>query len=260
MTHTTDLLERLWLSLACNQRKGLLRKGAGRVEAGDDTQFVDKGVTVEQTERLLARMIKEDWLERSKAGYYTLAPRALLELRTWLMDTYNDQDEPDEWQRIKFCAACREILTVGQRCANANCVVRLHNICEAAYWNSRPAKKCPKCHTPWTGNKFVGEKVITTTEEYLKGKRRSGGGKRAREEVEEAEEESQPQHRQRNGRPSASAAQLEQESDDAEDNDQQDDEEDEEEEEERPARRRNGARGLVQDEASASDEDEGDDE
>ena len=36
-------------------------------------------------------------------------------------------------------------------------------------------KKCPICRTEWTGQHFVGERAVTTTEKYLQGKRRSGG-------------------------------------------------------------------------------------
>lgn len=162
--------------------QGAFRKGSGRQNTGEDSQFVDKGVTQEQVEKLLAHLVMEGWLERSRAGYYSLAPRALMELRSWLVETYNESDEPEEWQRIKFCEACREIVTIGKRCTNMECNVRLHNICETAYWNTRPANKCPKCHTEWTGNRFVGEKAVTTTEDYLKGRRRSGAQKRHRDD------------------------------------------------------------------------------
>jgi non-structural maintenance of chromosomes element 1 len=174
------------------------RRGAGRQSVGNDSQSVDKGVTGEQVEKLLAGLVKENWLERSKDGFYRLSPRALMELRTWLVDTYNDSDDPEEWQRIKFCEACKEIVTVGQRCADLECNVRLHNICESAYWNSRPGKKCPKCETAWDGKRFVGEKAMTTTEDYLKGKRRSGGKRSRPDEGEGGQEE--PLGRKRNGK------------------------------------------------------------
>jgi len=31
------------------------------------------------------------------------------------------------------------------------------------------------CQAEWTGNNFVGERAVTTTEKYMQGKRRSGG-------------------------------------------------------------------------------------
>lgn len=35
------------------------------------------------------------------------------------------------------------------------------------------AEKCPVCKAPWPGNKFVGEKALTTTDQNLQSRRRS---------------------------------------------------------------------------------------
>jgi non-structural maintenance of chromosomes element 1 len=168
-------------------------KGTSRRDSEENSQLAaDKGVTGEQAEKLLAGLVKEKWLEHSKDGFYKLSPRALMELRGWLIDAYNEEvDEDDDWQRIKFCEACKEIVTVGQRCANLDCNARLHNICEMAFWNSRPNKQCPKCDTAWEGKQYVGEKVITSTDERLKNRRRSGGAKRSRAADEDGDKEEQ---------------------------------------------------------------------
>jgi hypothetical protein len=152
----------------------------------------DKGVTNEQAERCLNSLVAEGWFERSKEGWYTLAPRALLELQTWLVNQYNDLDaERDVWQRIKFCDACKGIMTMGTRCADLECNARLHDICREAFFKSRRNRNCPRCGTPWDGKHYVGQRVITSTEDYLKGKRRSGGTRRSQveEEAEEDEDE-----------------------------------------------------------------------
>ena len=161
-----------------------------RQSMGEATQNTsDKGLTHTEAEKLLDRLVKETWLERSKESFYTLSPRALMELRSWLVETYNEDEEPDAWQRIKFCHACKEIVTIGQRCTDRECNVRLHNICTEAFWASRQGKTCPKCDTAWNGKSFVGQKAITSTEEYLKGKRKSGAGKRKSAPAEEEDEE-----------------------------------------------------------------------
>jgi len=170
--------------------------GGGRASLGEGEgeKAADKGLTSREAETLLDALITEGWFERSREGFYTLSPRALMELRSWLVETYNEEtDDPGEWQRIKFCEACKEIVTVGQRCANLECNVRLHDIC-GTYWNSRPDKKCPKCKTDWDEEHWVGQRVVTCTDDYLRGKRRSGGavpsrGKRGRQQEEEEEEE-----------------------------------------------------------------------
>ncbi|KAH0837090.1 Nse1 non-SMC component of SMC5-6 complex family protein [Fonsecaea pedrosoi] len=64
-------------------------------------------------ENMLHRMQSEGWLEKSRAGFYSLSPRALMELKGWLVDTYNDEDEDgNKKEKIKFCHACKEIITV----------------------------------------------------------------------------------------------------------------------------------------------------
>lgn len=149
--------------------------GSGRQSIGDDDmQTIDNGVRRSEAEKVLSGLMAQGWFERSKRGYYSLTPRAILELRSWLVDTYNDSDDPDEWQRIKSCRACKGIVTVGERCSNRDCDVRLHKICETAYWNSRPNKNCPNCETEWDGRHYVGEKAATSTDDNLREKRRSG--------------------------------------------------------------------------------------
>jgi hypothetical protein len=200
-THNTRRREimavRSQQALESEVRKGSKRQSVG--EATQSTQSSDKGLTLGEAEKLLENLVKETWLERSAEGFYTLSPRALMELRSWLVEAYNDSDDPNQWQRIKFCEACKEIVTIGQRCAERECNVRLHNICTAAFWNSRPGKTCPKCDTAWDGKHYVGQKAITSTEEYLKGKRRSGG-KRKTAAVEEDEEEDGRNDRRRSNR------------------------------------------------------------
>ncbi len=48
---------------------------------------------------------------------------------------------------------------------------------------------CPACRTEWDGKHYVGEKAITTSGSYLRGKRRSGARPREHEEDEEQEED-----------------------------------------------------------------------
>lgn len=154
-------------------------------ESGDEgTQAVGKGLTNAEAETLLASLVAEGWFERSKEGWYTLSARALLELRSWLVATYNDPDiEDGEWQHIKMCMACKQIVTIGQRCSEIDCNARLHDICQAAFWRTRREKKCPVCEREWDEKHWVGEKAITTGEAYLRGKRRSGGVRREEVEV-----------------------------------------------------------------------------
>lgn len=159
--------------------------------AGEESQSADKGLTHGQAEKLMLSLVEEGWFERSEKGWFTLSPRALMELKSWLAATYNDPDaEAGEWQHIKNCEACKGIVTMGQRCSEVSCIVRLHEGCLGPFWRTRREEKCPKCKTPWKGL-WVGEKAVTTTEAYNRGRRISGGGNRrtAQEDEEEGEGE-----------------------------------------------------------------------
>ncbi|PHH59494.1 hypothetical protein CDD82_2450 [Ophiocordyceps australis] len=145
-----------------------------------DQPAAEKGLKHSEVEDVLRNLVDQDWLEKSKDGFYSPTPRTLLELRPWLIEVYNDPDaEPDEWQRIKLCEACKDILTIGRRCQEPSCNLRLHDICHEAFFRSRRSKNCPKCDTAWTGERYVGERAITMTKAYQKGRRRDGGARRS---------------------------------------------------------------------------------
>lgn len=73
-------------------------------------------ITILQAEKVLSSMVEQGWFEKSRKNYYSLSPRALMELRGWLQETYNDEEDDDEGgegdiPKIKFCHACKEIVT-----------------------------------------------------------------------------------------------------------------------------------------------------
>jgi len=72
-----------------------------------------QSLTMTQAETVMQNLLVEGWLEKSRKNYFSLTPRALMELRSWLCDTYNYVNENGrKVERIKFCAACRDIVTV----------------------------------------------------------------------------------------------------------------------------------------------------
>lgn len=123
----------------------------------------EAGLTIKDAEHMLKSMVREGWFERSRAGYYSLTPRALMELREWLVDTYNeptDEMETDEYQKIKTCFGCKEIITVGQRCPNRECSGRLHEVCVNRMFRAQGNRQiCPVCNAEWTNPLPVGEKA-----------------------------------------------------------------------------------------------------
>ncbi|GFF57423.1 non-structural maintenance of chromosomes element 1 homolog [Aspergillus udagawae] len=150
---------------------------SSRRESQGATQQIQGGaaqsLTMSQAETVLKQLVEEGWLEKSRKGFYSLSPRGLMELRGWLIATYNENDEGRRVDKIKFCAACKDIITVGQRCGDRDCSGRLHDMCTRNFFRMRQAEQCPVCKAPWPGDKFVGERAITTTDTYMQGQRRS---------------------------------------------------------------------------------------
>lgn len=72
------------------------------------------GLSLKEAERVLSRVVEEGWFDRSEKGFLSLSPRALMELKGWLVETYNEEadDDGDAMERVKFCRACKEIVTV----------------------------------------------------------------------------------------------------------------------------------------------------
>ncbi|TGJ82221.1 hypothetical protein E0Z10_g6555 [Xylaria hypoxylon] len=157
------------------------------VENGEtQAQQAPKGLKSSEVETMMRSMVDEGWFERSRDGFYCLSARALLELRSWLLESYNDPDaEEGEWQRVKFCEACKDVVTIGQRCTERDCLIRLHDNCADAFFRTRRQRDCPKCSKEWTGKHFVGERAVTETEAYQRGRRRSGKAARHSNMVEE---------------------------------------------------------------------------
>jgi hypothetical protein len=103
------------------------------------------GITQAAAEQVLKKLTEEGWLEKSRNGYLSLKPRALMELRSWLVEMYNEPDEEDEdegpqWQKIKFCEACREIVTTVrcspelERCSFE--LIHWRRVKDARMWNA----------------------------------------------------------------------------------------------------------------------------
>lgn len=91
--------------------------GENRRESGSATQGTQSGaaqpLSMTQAETVLKQLVEDGWFEKSRKGYYMLSPRGLMELRGWLVATYNDENEEGRrGNKIKFCAACRDIITV----------------------------------------------------------------------------------------------------------------------------------------------------
>jgi hypothetical protein len=140
-------------------------QAASMLGNGDaQSQAADTGITIQEADNVLDTLLGDNFLQLSRSRYYSLAPRALMELTPYLKETYNEPaiDEDDEPTiRIRDCEGCKEIMTYGIRCNNRECGVRWHDACANQYYHGKSAggKKCPKCRTVCTGDVYVGERA-----------------------------------------------------------------------------------------------------
>ncbi|KAG0230948.1 hypothetical protein BGW42_000599 [Actinomortierella wolfii] len=125
---------------------------AALIEAGNLVNKENKVLTLSKkdAEALLNRFVADQWFIRSSAGAYSLSMRSLLELQTFLKETYPDQ--------IQECTLCMDIITKGQRCQVGACAARLHHHCAERYFKNRTNKVCPTCHSQWTGTVLIGRR------------------------------------------------------------------------------------------------------
>ncbi|KAK5128392.1 hypothetical protein LTR85_003060 [Meristemomyces frigidus] len=176
-----------------------------RRESTQTAASANAGLTMMQAEKVLALLVEQEWFELSQKGFYALSPRGLMELRGWLIDTYNDQppaqnsddeDEEDEAEhtKIKFCQACREIVTMGQRCPELTCNARLHNHCVRNLFRAQANREeCPLCKTAWQDAPPVGEKAARHGAQQRRttgGSTSANGRRRTNEVAEESDAES----------------------------------------------------------------------
>ncbi|PWW75447.1 hypothetical protein C7212DRAFT_352345 [Tuber magnatum] len=157
--------------------------GASQATQGSASQSTS-GLTMVGAEAALGSFVDEGWLECSNAGFYSLTSRALLELGPYLLQAYNTPtDEDDEHEhdgsptngiieRIKTCHACREIVTIGLRCTDKYCKLRLHTPCAEGIFRPNRTPECPHCKKGWNGGLPVGE-------EADRGQRRSRGNRQS---------------------------------------------------------------------------------
>ncbi|OAG41171.1 hypothetical protein AYO21_04551 [Fonsecaea monophora] len=117
-------------------------------------------------ENMLHRMQSEGWLEKSRAGFYSLSPRALMELKGWLVDTYNDEDEDgNKKEKIKFCHACKEIITVMAGSSLTRLFGLLLTICLSSFASAQSGNASTIYKTRFEGVTWdAANWVLTTTE------------------------------------------------------------------------------------------------
>jgi hypothetical protein len=113
MFHTNNTTRTEGMCATQLQAVGLHKAPSGARQSMNGEPSQTQGSTTQslsmtQAEKMIIHLISEGWLQKSRKGYLSLTPRALMELRGWLVAEYND----DNATKIKFCAACKDMITV----------------------------------------------------------------------------------------------------------------------------------------------------
>ncbi|KAG0056487.1 hypothetical protein BGZ83_004745 [Gryganskiella cystojenkinii] len=139
-------------------------------EAGKLKNKENKSVAMgkREAEALLDRFVADQWFIQSSAGAYSLSMRSLLELQSYLKETYEDQ--------IQECTLCMEIITKGQRCSVAACNSRLHQHCAAQYFKNMNSPSCPTCQSAWDSRVLIGLSDKTAAPSTVSRRRRAREG------------------------------------------------------------------------------------
>ncbi|KAJ4376460.1 hypothetical protein N0V83_001744 [Neocucurbitaria cava] len=163
-THTREVMavkHTVASQLARPSRRSRQSQINGDADGETSQATVDAGISIQEADAVLDTLVAQSFFQKSRAGYYALAPRGLMELTPYLKETYNDDDDdPDDVIiRIRDCEGCREIVTYGVRCNNRDCGVRWHDACANSYYRgrARDQRGCPKCGTVCEGMCMWGE-------------------------------------------------------------------------------------------------------
>ncbi|ODQ47347.1 hypothetical protein PICMEDRAFT_71427 [Pichia membranifaciens NRRL Y-2026] len=127
---------RITFSVPCMKMIKYLRDGPRQLD--DDDAPVINRFTLEEADLFLKDLECYGWLERN-LNNYTLAPRGLVELKKYLIDTYGKCPEGT----VSVCYGCGDILTRGIACSNASCHVHFHRYCCELVQKSRDDNSCP---------------------------------------------------------------------------------------------------------------------
>ncbi|KAI8618104.1 Nse1 non-SMC component of SMC5-6 complex-domain-containing protein [Chytriomyces sp. MP71] len=106
-------------------------------------------LTMQATETLIDTIIGSGWLAKNEHGWLRLGLRAIMELKTYLKEEFEDQ--------VQYCSVCKELCTTSyEKCSDPACPGRLHKACSAHFYGDRVSaatRKCPQegCDAIWEG-------------------------------------------------------------------------------------------------------------
>ncbi|CAF1118551.1 unnamed protein product [Rotaria sordida] len=118
----------------------------------------DLKMTQKEFGEIMARFHRDKWIESGSDNTVILHARAILEMQSFIMDTYRDF--------IYNCQICTRLLIRGLICSNSSCDVHIHRSCAARYFHrlsnstsnsttKKTAYPCPVCKQEWNKDDVV---------------------------------------------------------------------------------------------------------
>ncbi|CAF2847544.1 unnamed protein product [Rotaria sp. Silwood2] len=115
----------------------------------------DLKVTQKEFGETMTRLHHDKWIESGPNNTVILHARAILEMQSFIMDTYRDL--------IYNCQICTRLLIRGLNCSNSSCDIHMHRSCAARYFlrlsnstsnstTKKTAYPCPVCKQEWNKN------------------------------------------------------------------------------------------------------------
>ncbi|KAL1800584.1 hypothetical protein ACET3X_000926 [Alternaria dauci] len=90
-------------------------------EVEDSQTNADTSISIAEADLVLETLVNEAFFQKSKKGYYSLAPRALMELRAYLKETYNESaEENEDGREVIRIRDCGRASTGGNRRSTQN--------------------------------------------------------------------------------------------------------------------------------------------
>ncbi|CAF4507664.1 unnamed protein product, partial [Rotaria socialis] len=113
----------------------------------------DLKMTQKEFGETMTRFHRDKWIESGPNNSVILHARALLEMQSFITDTYRDY--------IYNCQICTRLLVRGLNCSNSSCDIHMHRSCAAQYFlrlsnvtNNAATRKttypCPVCKQEWS--------------------------------------------------------------------------------------------------------------
>lgn len=122
----------------------------GMISASQLSNAIPPGMPKHEAKDTAAAFIADHWLCEPRSGHVSLGVRTLLELHSYITESFPDQ--------LRECVFCHELVVLGEGCPNRKCDTQAHFHClrrwsvgkDKGKGKGKGPLKCPSCTLDWT--------------------------------------------------------------------------------------------------------------